>query len=84
MRLLVLAALLFSTAAAETVCVTTPKELRSALADYGIDAVEIMADMTVTDTYLLQTKDVTISSEGVFMPSPDDGFLSRDGKSLRA
>ena len=62
-------------AMAETAIVTTPGELMTALMDDAIDAIEITADMTITDSYVMQAKDVTILSDVVFHPAPDDGFF---------
>lgn len=66
---------LFSAAFAETVSVTTPEAFTAALNDAAVDAIEITADMTITDVYVMQNKDVTILSDVVFHPAPDDGFF---------
>lgn len=69
-------ALMFSlSATAEAKSVSTPEELFDALADESVDSIEIVADMTITDSYVMQTKDVTILSDVTFMPAPDDGFF---------
>lgn len=74
--LLTVLALLFCVSAlAETANVTSPEQLLSALNDPAVDAIEITADMSITDSYVMQTKDVTILSDVVFQPAPDDGFF---------
>ena len=74
--LLTVLALLFCVSAlAETANVTSPEQLLSALNDPAVDAIEITDDMTITDSYVMQTKDVTILSDVVFQPAPDDGFF---------
>ena len=72
----VILSLLFCTSVlAETANVTSPEQLLSALNDPAVDAIEITSDMTITDSYVMQTKDVTILSDVVFQPAPDDGFF---------
>lgn len=73
--LLVFVLCLFSAALADTAVVTTPDELTAALNDDAVDAIEITADMTVTDSYVMQTKDIAILSDVVFQPAPDEGFF---------
>lgn len=66
---------LFSASYAETAYVTTPEAFTAAMNDAAVDAIEITDDMTITDSYVMQTKDVTILSDVVFQPAPDDGFF---------
>lgn len=75
LALLVLTLVLMSSAMAEKALVNTPEELTAALMNDAVDAIEIAADMTVTDSYVMQTKDITILSDVVFQPAPDEGFF---------
>lgn len=71
----VFALLICAHALAEIANVTTPDQLVATLNDPAIDAIEITADMTITDSYVMQTKDITILSDVVFQPAPDEGFF---------
>ncbi len=73
--LFVLTLVLTSAAMAEKAIVNTPEELSAALMNETVDAIEIAADMTVTDSYVMQTKDITILADVVFHPAPDEGFF---------